>query len=91
MRAVLNAFETYITVSNRISPDVILSISSIDEAGRFADVIASHLILKTEQKQEIIEAFDEKKRLEVIYTLLLNEIEILEVEKEINEKGERSN
>lgn len=86
MRSVMNAFETYITVSNRISPDVILSISSIDEPGRFADVIASHLILKTEQKQEIIEAIDEKQRLEVIYKLLLNEIEILEVEKEINEK-----
>lgn len=48
--------------------------------------MASHLALKTEQKQAIIEAFDEKERLELIYQILLTEIEILEVEKEINEK-----
>lgn len=86
MRGVITAFETYVNVSNRISPDVLVSVTTIDEPGRFADTVASHLVLKTDQKQAIIEAFDEKARLELIYQILLTEIEILEVEKEINEK-----
>ncbi len=86
MRGVVTAFETYVNVSNRISPDVLVSVTTINEPGRFADTVASHLVLKTDQKQAIIEAFDEKARLELIYQILLTEIEILEVEKEINEK-----
>ncbi len=86
MRAVLGAFDDYISVSTKISPEVLLSVSTIEEPGRLADVIASHMILKTEQKQEILEAFDPKDRLEVLYRMLLKEIEILEVEKEINTK-----
>lgn len=89
MRVVLDAFENYIGVSNKISPEVMISVSSIEESGRLADVIASHMLLKTEQKQEILEAFDSKDRLEVLYKILLKEIEILEVEKEINTKVRR--
>jgi len=86
MRAVIDAFENYVSVSNKISPEVLITVSSIEHPGRLADVIASHMLLKTEQKQEILEAFDPKDRLEVLYKLLLKEIEILEVEKEINTK-----
>ncbi|MCT4566017.1 MAG: endopeptidase La [Maledivibacter sp.] len=89
MRVVLDAFENYVSVSNKISPEVIISVSSIEEAGRLADVIASHMLLKTDQKQEILEAFDPKDRLEVLYRILLKEVEILEVEKEINTKVRR--
>ncbi|MEW9122135.1 MAG: endopeptidase La [Thermotaleaceae bacterium] len=84
MRTVMEAFENYIGVSNRISPEVLISVSSIEEPGRLADVIASHMVLKIEQKQEILEAFHPKDRLEVLYGILLREIEILEIEKEIN-------
>lgn len=86
MRSCLAAFEKYINVSNRTSPDSLLSVSSIEEPGRFADSLASHMTLKIEQKQDIIEAIEPKRRLEVIYSILLSEIEIMEVEKEINEK-----
>ncbi len=86
MRVVLEAFENYVSISNKISPEVMISVSSIEEPGRLADVTASHMLLKTEQKQEILEAFDPKDRLEVLYKILLKEIEILEVEKEINTK-----
>lgn len=86
MRACVNAFERYISVSNRVSPDVMVSVSTIEQPGRFADTLASHMVLKTEQKQMIIEAVSAKERLEVIYEMLLSEIEILEVEKDINDK-----
>ncbi len=86
MRTVLRTFEKYVSVSSKISPEVILSVSSIDEPGRFADVISSQLVLKTEEKQQIIEAYVPKKRLEIIHEILIKEIEILEVEKQINDK-----
>jgi ATP-dependent Lon protease len=86
MRTVLTNFERYISVSNRVSPEVMLTVSGIEEPGRLADTIASHMSLKTEQKQKIIDAVEVKKRLEELYYLLLSEIEILEVEKNINDK-----
>ncbi|SCZ78913.1 endopeptidase La [Acidaminobacter hydrogenoformans] len=86
IRSCLTAFEKYIAVSNRVSPEVMLSMTTIEEPGRFADVLASNMVLKTEQKQEILEAVEPKKRLTAIYSILLSEIEIMEVEKQINEK-----
>ncbi len=86
MRSCVSAFEKYITISNRVSADVILSVSAIEEPGRLADIIAAQLTLKTEQKQELINAIEVKERLERLYRLLLTEIEILQVEKDINDK-----
>ncbi len=86
MRSCIAAFEKYIATTNRVSADVILSVSAIDEPGRLADTIAAQLTLKTEQKQELINGVDVKVRLENLYKILLTEVEILEVEKNINDK-----
>ena len=86
MRTVLDAFENYVSISNRISPEILMSVTAIEEPGRLADIISSHMILKIEQKQEILEAFHPKDRLEVLHRLLLREIEILEIERQINAK-----
>lgn len=86
MRTCVAAFEKYIATTNRVSADVILSVTAIDEPGRLADTIAAQLTLKTEQKQELINAVDVKVRLENLYKILLTEVEILEVEKNINDK-----
>lgn len=86
MRSVIGAFERYIGISNRVNPDVVLSVTSIDEPGRLSDIIAAQLTLKTEQKQELIDAMDVQDRLEKLLKILLTEIEILEVEKNINDK-----
>ncbi len=86
VRSIMKAFETYVSVSSKISPDVLTSLSSITDPSRFGDVVASHILLKAAQKQQILEAFDVSKRLELIYQILLDEIEIIEVEKDINEK-----
>jgi len=85
-RACMASFEKYVGISNRISPDVLISVSSINDPSRFADILASHISLKTEQKQKVIEAISVKERLEILYSYLISEIEILEVEKQINEK-----
>ncbi len=86
MRSIISAFESYVSVSSKISPDVLISLSGIDDPSRFADVVSSHIVLKTAQKQQILEAIDIVKRLKLIYQILLDEIEIMEVEKDINEK-----
>ncbi|QUH24722.1 endopeptidase La [Serpentinicella alkaliphila] len=86
MRGVLESFEDYIDVSNRISPDVLIAMNEIEVPGRLADTIASNLVLKPTQKQDILEAFKVADRLELIYKFILEEIQILEIEKNINNR-----
>ena len=86
MRSCITAFEKYIATTNRVSAEVILSVTAIEEPGRLADTIAAQITLKIDQKQELINAVNVKERLETLYKLLLTEVEILEVEKNINDK-----
>ncbi|RDY24449.1 endopeptidase La [Romboutsia maritimum] len=83
VRNVFDAFEEYINIGNRVSPEILISLSDIDNVDRFIDTIASNIYLKSNQKQEVLEEFDIKKRLELIYTILLEEIDILKIEKKI--------
>ncbi len=83
-RQVLNTFEEYVGLSGKVPSDTVISILSIDEIGHLADSIASNLMLKVEQKQEIMDEFDSKLRMEKLLEILMKEIEILEVEKNIN-------
>lgn len=84
MRSVLYQFEQYIKLSRKVPPEALTTVSEIDEPGRFADVIASHLTLKVRQKQDILEALDLHKRLEILGEILGREMEILEIERKIN-------
>lgn len=85
-RSVLQTFEQYVELNAKITPDILLTVRAIDNCGRLADVIASNISLKMDQKQVLIEALTPKLRLEVLYKYILNEIEIIQVEKKINEK-----
>ena len=84
MRNVFDAFEEYINIGNRISPEILLTLSDIEEPSRFTDTVATNMFLKPVQKQEILEIFEPKERLEYIYKLLLEEIDILQIEKKIS-------
>jgi ATP-dependent Lon protease len=84
MRAVLNHFEQYIKLSKKVSPETLSSVSDIDEPGRLADIISSHLPLKMKDKQEILETVDIQQRLEILLNILNNEREILELERKIS-------
>lgn len=83
IRNVFDSFEEYINIGNRVSPEILVSLADIDNVDRFIDTIAANIYLKPDQKQLILEEFDVKKRLELIYTILLEEIEILKIEKKI--------
>lgn len=84
MRSVFNFFEEYIKLTNRATMETLVTVSSIEEPGRFADVVASNITLKTAQKQEILEAFDPLERLEKLHVMLARELDILRIEKKIN-------
>ncbi len=84
MRMVLDQFEQYVKVSKKVTPETLAAVSDIDDASKLADVIASHLPLKIKDKQEILEIYSVKGRLEKILDILNNEREVLELEKKIN-------
>ena len=83
VRNVFDAFEEYINIGNRVSPEILVSLAEIENVDRFIDTIAANIFLKAEQKQEILEEFDISKRLELLYRILLEEIDILKIEKKI--------
>jgi ATP-dependent Lon protease len=88
-RALLSAFDQYVKLNKKIPPEILTSLSGIDEPGRLADTVAAHLPLKLEQKQQVLEMFDVKQRLEHLLSQLETEIDILQVEKRIRGRVKR--
>jgi len=86
MRTVLTQFEHYINLSKKVTPETLAAVSDIDEPGRLADVITSHLSLKIKDKQEILETVDAKERLGKLLDILGNEREVLELERKIGQR-----
>lgn len=85
-RRVLSAFDEYAKLNNKISAETVMSVVSIEEPGQLSDVITSNILLKIEQKQEILNEFNPGMRMEKLLEILLKEVEILEIEKNINTK-----
>ena len=88
-RTLVAQFDQYVKLNKKIPPEILTSLSGIDEPGRLADTIAAHLPLKLEQKQEVLEMIAAKKRLEHLLTLIEGELDILQVEKRIRGRVKR--
>lgn len=86
MRTLLNQFEHYIHLSKKVTPETLAAVSDIEEPGRLADVICSHLSLKIKDKQEILETIDVRERMEKLLDILNNEREVLELERKISQR-----
>ncbi|MFO7154363.1 MAG: endopeptidase La [Caldicoprobacter oshimai] len=86
MRSVLDIFEDYVKLGNRVSPDTLISVNAVEKPGQLADIIAANVLVKIEDKQNILEAFDPQDRLEKLYGILTREIQILEIERKINQR-----
>ncbi len=84
MRAVLHDFDDYLSLNQKLTPEVFASVAGVNDPGRFADMVASHLEIRTDDKQRILETFDPQKRLNVIHEILSREIEILRIEMDIS-------
>ena len=83
IRSVTNLFNQYVKLNKKLPSEVLTSLSGIDEPSRLADTIAAHLSLKVDEKQEILEIIDPRKRLEHLMQLMDAELDLLQVEKRI--------
>jgi ATP-dependent Lon protease len=88
-RVVMQQFDQYVKLNKKIPPEILSSISSIDDPGRLADTIAAHLPLKLENKQIILDLSDIKARLESLYEQIEREVDILNVDKKIRGRVKR--
>jgi ATP-dependent Lon protease len=88
-RAVMQQFDQYVKLNKKIPPEILTSISSIDDPGRLADTIAAHLPLKLENKQSVLDLSGIKQRLENLYEQLEREVDILNVDKKIRGRVKR--
>lgn len=90
MRTLLEHFEQYIKVSKKVSNETFATVADVEEPGRLVDLIASHLPIKTKQKQEILEIISVKERLHTLISIIQDEQELLSLEKKIGQKVKRS-
>lgn len=96
IRSTKESFENYIKLNKRIPPEVLIPVENADKAGQLSDIIATHLNLKVEERQALLEIVDSNLRLQQVYELLENELDILKMERRIRgrvkkqlEKGQR--
>jgi ATP-dependent Lon protease len=88
-RALLAQFEQFVKLNKKIPSEVLSSLSGVDKAGRLADSVVVHLPLRLENKQEVLEMFDIKARIEHLLAMMESEIDILQVEKRIRGRVKR--
>ncbi len=83
VRSIISQFEAYVKLNKKVPPEVLTSLSGIDEPGRLADTVAAHMALKLSEKQRILEIQDIRSRLEQILGIIEGEIDVLQIEKRI--------
>ena len=83
MRSLLTLFDQYVKLNKKVPPEILTSLSGIDEPGRLADTIAAHMSLKLEEKQRILEIETVRERLEHLMGMIEGEIDVLQIEKRI--------
>ncbi len=88
-RSVVSEFESYVKLNKKISPEVVSAVNQIDDYGKLADTIASHLAIKLADKQAILEMRSIAKRFEKCLALMESEISVLQVEKRIRTRVKR--
>jgi len=83
LRSVLNLFDQYVKLNKKVPPEILTSLSGIDDPSRLADTIAAHMSLKLDEKQDILEIQDPRERIEHIMSKIEGEIELMQIEKRI--------
>ena len=83
VRTIISRFEHYVKLNKKVPPEIMTSLSGIDEPGRLADTVAAHMALRLSEKQRILEIQDVKTRLEQILGIIEGEIDALQIEKRI--------
>ncbi|OLS02058.1 endopeptidase La [Tissierella creatinophila] len=86
IRLIMADLDEYISLNNKISPEVFMAVSDIEDPGRLVDIIASYLVFKIEDNQRLLETFDFYERLETLHGILNEEIELLRIEDKIDQR-----
>ncbi len=89
LRSLTNQFDQYVKLNKKIPPEILTSLSNIDDPGRLLDTIAAHMSLKVDEKQKILEIKDLRERLECLMGMMESEIDLLQVEKRIRGRVKR--
>ncbi|HEB55682.1 MAG TPA: endopeptidase La, partial [Gammaproteobacteria bacterium] len=89
VRSLMNQFEQYVKLNTKVPHEILSTLSGIDDSSRLVDTIAAHMSLKIEEKQDILEIVDVRKRIEKMMSLLESEIDLLQVEKRIRGRVKR--
>ena len=85
-RSVETAFDEYAELTHKLNGETLGTVKEIDDLSTFADIVASHLDIKIEEKQELLEMLDVCERLNKLYEVLIREIEIMKIEQDISAK-----
>jgi ATP-dependent Lon protease len=88
-RAAVGQFEQYVKLNKKVPPEVLVSLSQIEDPSKLADTVAAHLSLKIAEKQELLETPSLAQRLERLYAFMEGEISVLQVEKRIRSRVKR--
>ncbi len=89
VRSLLNQLDQYVKLNNKIPPEILSSLSGIEDGGRLVDTIAAHMSLKIDEKQSVLEQVSVRDRIEKMMALLESEIDLLQVEKRIRGRVKR--
>jgi len=82
-RSIMGVFDQYVKLNKKVPPEILTSLSGIDDPARLSDTIAAHMSLKVEEKQNILAIADVKKRMEYLLSMIEAEIDLLQIEKRI--------
>ncbi|MBQ9487888.1 MAG: LON peptidase substrate-binding domain-containing protein, partial [Selenomonadaceae bacterium] len=86
VKGVVHEFEEWVKLSKRIPSETFIAVTILEDIGRLADLITSHLNLKLDKRQELLEALDVEDRLERLYAILARELDVLQMEVQINQR-----
>jgi ATP-dependent Lon protease len=89
MRTAADLFDQYVKLNKKVPPEVLTSLASIDDPSRLADTMAAHMALKLDEKQQVLEIFDVRQRIEHLMVLMESENDILQMEKRIRSRVKR--
>ncbi|MFT4580290.1 MAG: ATP-dependent Lon protease [Gammaproteobacteria bacterium] len=82
-RSLMGQFDQYVKLNKKVPPEIVSSLSSIDDPSRLADTIAAHMSIKIPDKQDVLEFVNIRERLEHLISLMESEIDLLQVEKRL--------
>jgi len=89
IRSLMSQFDQYVKLNRKVPPEILTSLSGIDEPERLVDTLAAHMSLKIQEKQTILEVLDLRERINQLMSMMENEIDLLQVEKRIRNQVKR--